>query len=900
MDCRYSAVEAIECSAAQAGTVLKVNLELIPPDGTAQKLKSRTSSGVGKASWNAPGLACSAISTRISRENDTVRLSGHHDCAAPVRLCVDIQTPLPEASFLNNVAVIQTKSLTMAIMGDSRLGTQIDLARKAVRLCSDPKGLNSAEWTIDLRSGSSDQIRDVLQGLPAPLVDSTGKSIGYSKKSPVIKDGYFFVELTEKNAPALLPLIQRSYFPYTLIYGSTWATSMGSYGFNPANYPGGLAGLKHVVEAANSLGIKVGLHTLTSFVSKTDPYVQNGVPDARLLQDDRSTLLDDIDAQATTISAADSLGTFPTQPAFYGARKAGLDIRIGDEIISCPTIVVGEHGQFKACKRGLYGTRASAHPAGTPIGHLAERYGSYLADLGSSMKDEIGLRLSGVVNQAGIDMIYFDGGEVGGANGDAAWYVAEQQIEILKHVRRPLLVEGSGIVPRLWPFITRMAADDFAALAAVVYLDTHKIGQAHKNYINSMMPDNLGWLGLLKETPSYPATTPEEMSTYVARSLALDVPLAIETHYDDLLKNPYTGRLMDILRAGNQTIRAGVLAPESRARLAQGDWYYTENDGARLKRLRLSRARTGVGSAAFAPLTAAADEQQALLRIRNVTQTSLAAAETIPLFDDSLSPKVVNEVAITAANRGVLVDTINLSQRAAAGQGSSFVDFVDRSLAAGTLDLRSARRMVVDFDYPASGGAVADARRGSCAVLNLQLADNRENYRDYFLPLSPGVGQRALLDYESSASRMLREFMPAASSYAFKAAVYGFNFAAITKLNLRWMNSCGQGVPVRLLRVAMLKERSASLGNIRLNVGNKAYPLGVELGTGTTLDVFPDGQVTVCKEAVCSTRTINWPSGSALSGHAVSVDYAGDAGAEITLGLLGEGVEIGADQAQRR
>lgn len=880
MDCRYSSGDSLQCSTPSTGSLLNINFELLNPDGGATKLASKTSSGDGDASWEGAGTTCRAIATRLSAQNGVIRLGGRHDCASPVRLCIAMQSPQPDATVLGSVAVIRTRGLALSIVGDSRLGTQIDPGRKSVRLCTDPKRLRTAEWAIELRSGSIDAIRDSLQAMPAPLLDSSGKVIGYAKKSPVVKDGYLFVDLTENNAPALLPLIQKSSFPYTLIYGRTWASSMGSYAFSPGNYPGGLAGLKRVVDAANARGIKIGLHTLTGSVSKSDPYVRNGIPDARLLYDDRSTLLGDIDAKATTIVAADSLGTFPTRPAFYGSQKAGLDLRIGDEIISCPTIVVGERGEFKNCRRGLYGTQAAAHSAGTAIAHLVERFGGYLADLGSSIKDEIGDRLSAIVNQGGIDMIYFDGGEVGGVNGDANWYVAEQQIEVLRRVRRPLLVEGSGIVPRLWPFMTRMVDDDFAALAPIDYLDTHKIGRVHRHYVNSMMPDNLGWLGLLKETPGTPATTHEEISTYVARSLALDIPLSIETTYDDLLKNPYGGRLLDILSAGNQTIRAGVLSAEARDKLSQGEWYFTQGDGPRLNRLRL--VRIGAGSATSArPMRAAGDERQAFLRIRNIRQSSPDEAGTITLINDSVPPRTIDEVAIVAGNRGALVESVNL------GPGAP-------------VDLRSARAMMVDFDYPAKGRAAAGAAGDGCAVLNIQLEDNQQMYRDYFLTLRPAGRQQVVIDDQDSPPVMLRTLMPAAASYAFKAAVYGFNFAAVSKLNIRWMSSCGQGVPLRLIRVAMIKENPGRLNDIGLKVGNKLYPVVGEIGSGETLDVLPDGQLSVCREAACSTRTIDWPSGAALAGQTVGLDYRGKASAEITLGLLGEPVAVGAGQAQKR
>ncbi|MEF8710877.1 MAG: hypothetical protein V5B38_19385 [Candidatus Accumulibacter propinquus] len=891
LDCRYASVAGAQCSTRLSGPVLNIDLTLIGANGKQEKLERMKSDRVEDAQWKS-GFRCTSIGTRIRKQRDLIRISGHHDCQVAVRMCIDIQSLIAPTAFRSLAGVIEFKDWALSIQGDARLGASVQPQRRAVRLCSDPRGQPTADWAIDLRSGSMDEIRDVLQNVQAPLVDATGRIIGYSKNSPVIKEGYFFVDLTESNTTKLLPLIRQSGFPYTLVYASTWAKSYGSYEFNNKAYPSGLAGLKRVVSEANAAGIKVGLHTLTGFVSKNDPYVRRGVPDNRLLQDEQSTLLNSIDARSKTIEATDSLATFPTLPAFYGSGKAGLDLRIDNEIISCPRIIVADRGRFMDCRRGLHGTVAVGHAAGAPIGHLAERYGSYLADLSSTLKEEIGVRLADVINQAGLDLVYFDGGELGSASGDLDWYVAEQQIEVLKRVRRPVVVEGSGAVPRLWPYLTRLVADDFAALAPVDYLDAHKIGRVYKSYVKNLIPANLGWLGLLKETPSYPATTPEDISTYVARSLAFDVPTSIETHYDDLLNNPYTGRLLDILRAGNRTILAGVLPSKSREVSSEGLWYYMDTQGPALWRLRLSRMTAGNTESEAEAISTRNEDKHIFMRIRNIRTTSLKEDGSIPLVDHQRPVKRVSELPVTEGNRGELVESVSLATGTSLVESSGFVDFVDRSPKSTALDLRLARQMVVDLNYAPGSESTVEKSGSSCAVLNLQLEDNRGQYRDYLLQLRSSGQQRVLLDYETSAPIMLRRYLPARNSYAYKAAIYGFNFAAVTKLNIRRMSSCGHGGAVRLNRVAMLKERAGNLQNVRLRVGNKVYPVVSEIGTGSTLDVYPDGKLSVCNGAVCEPKTIDWPSGGMLSGNKLSVEYVGNASAEITVGILGNSVAI--------
>lgn len=904
LQCRYVATEGAECFTPSTGPLLRIGFLMAKKTGRLARMTASKLAGSGGATWQAEATtSCSSITTMFGADGRIAHITGAYDCVEPIRFCIEIQAVGAAASFPSaSVGLVRFNDLAVSVQGDYSLGATIDARRRQMLLCSDPTGRKAGAWTIEMRSGSFDEVRAALRAQKAPITDATGRTIGYAKDAPEAKHGYIFLDLTEGNHERVLPLIVDAGFPYALIYASTWAASKGSYPFNRAAYPGGMGGLQRVVRAANQAGIRVGLHTLTGLISKNDPYVKSGTPDQRLLEDEHSTLWRAIDSSATTIEAADSLQSFPTRPAFYGNAKAGLDLRIGNEIISCPTVVVGQRGKFHDCRRGLHGTRASAHPPGTIIAHLAERYGSYLVDLSTDLKAEIGQRLADIINQAGIDMVYFDGGEVASANGDAGWFVAEQQIEVLKRVRRPLLVEGSGIVPRLWPFITRMATDDFAALAPVDYLDAHKIGRVHRAHANTLIPDHLGWVAILRETPSYPATTPEEIATHVARSLAHDIPIAIETHVEDLKGNPYTEHLLAALRAGNQAIRSGVLPPSDRDELSRGWWYFSNSDRSALRRLRLAQLNFSDGSRpAGTAIRPTPNDSAIWLRVRKVRSGSLTPGGLVVLAASGEAPILVIEPLVGDSNRGELVQAVALGSPTRGASGSSFIDFIDRmSTKTGGLDLRSAREMVVEYEYSGTDFNLSDGSSLGCNVLNLQLEDNRGQYRDYLLRPTPGGRQRAFLDYERAASLMLRDYTPASSSYAFKAAVYGFNFAAVTRLNIRWMNSCNSGRTIRLTRVAMIKEKPGVLRDLKLRMGTREYPIVRELRTGETLDVYPDGTLALCDGASCTQGLLDWPAGGNLPEGELSVGVGGDATAEVVVGFLGRGVSLRSQAAGQR
>lgn len=163
------------------GSILNIDFSLISANGKAEELKELQADGAGGASWGSEN-GCASITTRIARQEGVARISGHHDYPAPVRLFVNMQAISDAASFRSLVGFIRFKDLTLSIQGDSRLGTTIDPQQRTVKLCSDPRGQKTVDWAIDLRSGSMDEIRDALQSVLAPLVDASGKVIGFSKK----------------------------------------------------------------------------------------------------------------------------------------------------------------------------------------------------------------------------------------------------------------------------------------------------------------------------------------------------------------------------------------------------------------------------------------------------------------------------------------------------------------------------------------------------------------------------------------------------------------------------------------------------------------------------------------------------------------------------------------------
>ena len=238
---------------------------------------------------------------------------------------------------------------------------------------------------------------ELAEGLPHPLRDGV-----WFKESPERFRSYLMVhDLGEGNVDEIIR-IARGGFGCIEFY--PWR-STPSYEINLSLFPNGLEGLKTVCDKIHAAGMQVGLHVMQGMVGwgpKDDPYI---VPhaDPRLLQDRQGVLAADIDEQTTTLVLEGGTADWPDQGDLY----------VDGEIIRYATRT--DTG-FTECQRGLHGTTATAHPAGTRVGHLVNCFpiwgGTvYCPNIHTDMPDEICDHLADVFNAVGADMSYFDGGE---------------------------------------------------------------------------------------------------------------------------------------------------------------------------------------------------------------------------------------------------------------------------------------------------------------------------------------------------------------------------------------------------------------------------------------------------------------------------------------------------------
>src|SRR5690606_29389935 len=124
-----------------------------------------------------------------------------------------------------------------------------------------------------------------------------------------------------------------------------------------ASFPDNWESMRRCVEMAEREGIRLGLHTLSNFITTNDPYVTPS-PDPRLAKVGESKLVKSISATDTQITIED--------PMFFNQMKNNNlhAVVIGNELIRYASVSENEPWTLLDCERGAFGTQAAAHEAG--------------------------------------------------------------------------------------------------------------------------------------------------------------------------------------------------------------------------------------------------------------------------------------------------------------------------------------------------------------------------------------------------------------------------------------------------------------------------------------------------------------------------------------------------------
>ncbi len=394
---------------------------------------------------------------------------------------------------------------------------------------------------------------EIAEGLPHPMIDGQ-----WGKKAPGAAGAYMIMDFGEADIDRALTYVRQAGLQ-TLYHSGPFRT-WGHFELKVQQFPNGRAGFRACVERAERVGIYVGVHTLSNFVTTNDAWV-TPVPDPRLARVGESTLTVAIGARETEIGIA--------SPDFFNQYRNNKlrTVVIGEELIIYGTVSTEAPWQLLDCQRGAYGTGRAEHVAGAPIAKLADHgYNVFLTNA------ELGIEMAGNIadffNETRVRQISFDGLEGNRSTGmgnygeilfTTTWYES-----LDPDIRQRYIADASRTSHYFWHIYTRMNwGEPWYAGFRESQTEYRLKNQAY--FRRNLMPGMLGWFSMR------PNTSIEDVEWMLARSAAFDAGYSFVTGYDELEANGYTDRILAAIGLWERARMADAFTIDQKRRMEDID-----------------------------------------------------------------------------------------------------------------------------------------------------------------------------------------------------------------------------------------------------------------------------------------------------------------------------------------
>jgi hypothetical protein len=347
---------------------------------------------------------------------------------------------------------------------------------------------------------------EVAEGLPHPMLDGVWMKIATNANG-----SYLIVDFSESTVDRAIEMTRRAGLKY--LYHSSPFDTWGHFKLKPSLFPNGWDGLRACVEKGRKADVRIGFHTLSNFITPNDPYVTPR-PDPRLARIGVSVLTTNVDADQKEIPVA--------EPDFFVKQTDMNTVVIGEELIRYKAVSAEAPWRLLECRRGSWGTQASAHAAGETVAKLMDHgYKVFLTD--ADLCQEVARNIAKLCNHAGTMQISLDGlegnwstgmGQYGRTLFTKAWYDA-----LLPELRGQIN-DASNPGHFNWHIYTRMNWGEpwYAGFRESQTLYRFK-NQLH--FERNLMPHMLGWFALR------PDTSIEDAEWLLARAAGFDAGFAL-------------------------------------------------------------------------------------------------------------------------------------------------------------------------------------------------------------------------------------------------------------------------------------------------------------------------------------------------------------------------------------
>jgi len=389
---------------------------------------------------------------------------------------------------------------------------------------------------------------EIAEGLPHPMIDGE-----WGKKAPGAAAAYMILDFGEKDIDQALAYVRQAGLRYLYHSGpfSTW----GHFELKD-QFPNGRAGLRACVEKAEAVGITVGVHTLSNFITTNDAYV-TPAPDPRLARVGSSILTAPIAVEDTEIGIA--------SPGFFNQNRNNhlRTVMIGEELVQYGAVSTAAPWRLLDCQRGAFGTRPATHAAGETIAKLADHaYNVFLTDVDLGI--EVAGNIASFFNETGVRQISFDGLEgnrsTGMGNYGEILFTSTWYENLAPEIQQRYIADASRTSHYFWHIYTRMNwGEPWYAGFRESQTEYRLKNQAY--FRRNLMPGMLGWFQMR------PNTSIEDIEWMLARSAAFDAGYSFVTGYAALEANGYTDRILAAIGLWERARMAGAFSNEQKRRM---------------------------------------------------------------------------------------------------------------------------------------------------------------------------------------------------------------------------------------------------------------------------------------------------------------------------------------------
>ncbi|MCE5237786.1 hypothetical protein LLH23_04760 [bacterium] len=685
---------------------------------------------------------------------------------------------------------------------------------------------------------------EIAEGLPHPMLDGQ-----WGKTSPTAREPYLVGYFGEKDFDAYLDLAQKAGIRY--LYHAHPFKTWGHFQLIPELFPDGEASLRRCVAKAAQRGVRVGVHTLSGFITTNDPYV-TPVPDPRLARMGSSTLTAAVDEKATEIGVAD--------PAAFRNRQTLGAALLGTEIIQYGRVSEQAPWQLLDCTRGAFGTATAAHAAGADIGKLADHgYRTLYPSLESGMMDEMAGRLAQFVRDNGLRQMSFDGLEgisTYGYPGDAI------RAHFVKYVydrwQHEVISDASNLLHYNWHIHTRMNWGELTQ-SAKTDVDVYRAGNCDYFEAN-LFPCAMGWWRFGGPGLDWEATRLEDVEYLLAKAAGYRATHGLETSPGAVAAHGYGEQCLQLVRDWTEASTTDALSDAQRrklrekgrdfhlARVGERGWTLSEvryspffwacpgKEG--LLSLNTADDRTrGMTSAVNNPF----GEQPLQFELRLVNSFDYASDQNLALNVPAAAFAPHHQLPEGAAALQMQGDTRGGLTLSASYHGPDPRSRSVRSLAAfpQALNLRQHRGL---------GLFVEGDGQGELLFIELVARDSK---RQYYVPLS--FTGRRYVEFPCGEMSLQRYYAydwgGAGGFAAWWNTLKGFDYGHVEQITVGF-NSVprGQTVSCRISGLMALRELGSGVANFALRCGGRQLQLAAPVPPGAQYLTYSGGDAVEARD----------------------------------------------------